>query len=264
VQPGHPHHPHHHHAHNSLQFITSSSSNSSNVQSDTQIAIDTLPGSYYHPNPSQYHHPHHHHHHHNHNNPHHTTHPLSNSNSSSGTNPGKIAVRTPIPIKLDLPSWSSEGPPSGPGFGPHSARHGDKVLVPSAGVLPNPGVLLSPDVMALVAPQSATGWRDPSNGSGLGANMTPTSPNDDMNGSNGLSSLGQTTHPPQPTSSASSAASPNSADKGQNIECVVCGDKSSGKHYGQFTCEGNMTVYLHSRFFTCFLFSRRSYKISRV
>ena len=33
-------------------------------------------------------------------------------------------------------------------------------------------------------------------------------------------------------------------ENGQDITCVVCGDKSSGKHYGQFTCEGKILVMI--------------------
>ena len=52
--------------------------------------------------------------------------------------------------------------------------------------------------------------------------------------------------PTPPHMGSSDSESTIKDENGQDITCVVCGDKSSGKHYGQFTCEGNVyAICLH-------------------
>lgn len=96
--------------------------------------------------------------------------------------------------------------------------------------------------MTLVAHPPPTVWRDPNLGSQYTAGDGYTTTSLPIPTANSIDMKQELNGVHATSTNSNGDVSP---DKKDVLECVVCGDKSSGKHYGQLTCEGKNRIYNH-------------------
>lgn len=97
--------------------------------------------------------------------------------------------------------------------------------------------------MTLAAHPPPSVWRDPN----MGTQYTATEGFSPLSVQPSSLDLKQEISPSHNSSQTNGINGGDSSpiDKKDLLECIVCGDKSSGKHYGQLTCEGNRCFILY-------------------